>query len=232
VQAPPPSGQPYALPAYPPAYTPPPAIPAGAAAQKRRSIWPLLIAGLGLVLVCVCGVAFVTLTRAGTSGVAGIGAQIFNRVGEAFGPAPTATPTAPPVEPTQSSDPTQTANANKLLSPECSASLNQLSKVSDLVKNDPLKVLDDAWRKDLEQATTDMKTHCGSLDSASPIPGELGQVQKSMKQANTQFDQANQEWTQAIKQRDPGKALSAAQHIGNATKFLGEAISQLQKLTR
>jgi hypothetical protein len=136
----------------------------------------------------------------------------------------------PSAEASLTPGPTQAPITDKLLSPECRGSLDQLSKVSDQVKNDPLKVLDETWRKDMDQAITDMKTFCGSLDAASPIPGELGQVQKLMNQATSEFDQAKLLWNQAIDQHDPGKAISAAQHVGEATQYLSQAISQLQKL--
>jgi len=232
-----PNQQPYSQPVYPlPA---PPALPA----DNHRDIWPLLIAGLGLLLVIVCGLAFYILTSAAAKEVAGVGAQVSTQVGQVFGgtgsdpaatpvgAASTDTPTPQP-EATHTPNPTQAAITDKLLSPECKGSLDQLSQVSDQVKSDPLKVLDDTWRKDLDRAIADMKTHCGSLESASPIPGEIGQVQTLMNQANSEFDQANQLWNQAIDQRDPSKAIGAAQHIGEATKYLGQAISQLQKLTR
>jgi hypothetical protein len=227
---------------WPPTYQPPAPI------VKQRPSWPLLIAGVSLLLVIVCGLTVIALIITSNNGATGLGAQVSTQIGQAFGgagsanPEPTATalnpapePTLTPVaiesaQPTPTLNPTQASITNKLLSAECKGALDRLSKVSDSIKNDPLKVLDDTWRKEMDQATADLKTYCGSLDSASPVPGEIGQVQKSMNQANSEFDQAKLLWNQAIDQRDPGKAVSAAQHIGEATKYLSQAISQLQKL--
>jgi hypothetical protein len=203
-----------------------------------------------------CGVIFVILMFTAKNGTAGLGSQVSTQIAQAFGGAgsgnPTPVGTAPPptpwptftpvptdlpqptvtpqVEASPTLNPTQASITNNLLSPGCKGALDQLSKVSDQVKNDPLKVLDDTWRKDMDQATADLKTNCGSLDSASPIPGEIGQVQNLMKLATSEFDQAKLLWNQAIDQRNPSKAISAAQHVGQATKYLSQAISQLQKL--
>ena len=226
-----------------------PASPPPASTDNHSTIWPLFIATLSLLLIIACGLALFTLIAASKNGVAGLGAQVSSQIRQVFGvgsddpapigtapnstPSPWPTFTPAPSDPsrrTVTPNPTQASITGKLLSPECKGSLDQLSKVSDQIKNDPLKVLDDTWRKDVDQATANMKTYCGSLDSASPIPGELGQVQKSLNQATSEFDQAKLLWNQAVDQRDPAKAISAAQHVGEATKYLGQAISQLQKI--
>ena len=203
--------------------------------DSHRPGWSLLILGLSVLLVIAFGLAFFTLILVTKNGAAGLGAQVSTQLGQVFGgtgsnhPVPQPTPTHPP-QPTATPDPTQVAIIDRLLSPECKASLEQLSTVSDQVKNDPLMVLDESWRKDVNQAAANMKTFCGSLDTASPIPGEIGQVQKSIDQATSEFDQAKLLWNQAVDQHDPGKAVSAAQHVGQATKYLSQAISQLQKI--
>jgi hypothetical protein len=218
--------------------------------------WLLLIGGVSLLIIMACGVAFVILLFNAKNGTAGLGSQVSTQIAQAFGgagsgnstpvgtvPPPTPWPSftplptdtlqptvTPSVAASPTLNPTQASIANNLLSPGCKGALDQLSQVSDQVKNDPLKVLDDTWRKNMDQATADLKTNCGSLDSASPIPGEIGQVQNSMKLATSEFDLAKLLWNQAIDQRNPSKAISAAQHVGQATKYLSQAISQLQKL--
>jgi hypothetical protein len=252
-----PYGQPYGQSAYQgqPSYSNKTAdwqtaYPPPSPAVQRRPTWPLLIVGLSLLLAFACGLAIFTLILTTRNGVGGLGAQVATQMGQVFGgagsdnpapdgsapnstptPWPTFTPT--PIHSAQGSvtpNPTQASITDKLLSAQCKGALNQLSAVSDQVKNDPLKVLDDTWRKNVDLAVANMKTFCGSLDSASPIPGKIGQVQKSMDQATSEFDQAKLLWTQAIDQRDPSKAVSAAQHVGEATKYLGLAISQLQQI--
>ena len=224
-------------PIYPqPVYAPP------SQSYNNRPPWSLLIAGLSLLLVIAFGAAALTMIIAARNGMAGLGAQLSTELGQVFGgagpenPAPvgsapknTPTPTDPPQR-TATPNPTQVSIIDRLLSPQCKSSLEQLSTVSDHVKNDPLKVLDETWRKDLDQATANMKTFCGSLDTASPIPGNIGQVQKSMEQATSEFDQAKLLWNQAIDQHDPGKAVSAAEHVAQATTYLSQAISLLQKI--
>lgn len=250
-------GQPYVQPAYqgqPPYNNQPsyrqPVAPPPAPTGHQLPAWSLLIAGLSLLLLIACGLAVITMIITTSNGVAGIGAQLSTQVGQVIGdagsdtPAPmatapkvtpspwptfTPTPTVPPQR-TVTPTPTQPSITNQLLSAECKGSLDQLSKVSDQVRNDPLKVLNETWRKDVDQATANMITYCGSLDSASPIPGELGQVQELVHQTTSAFDQAKLLWNQAVDQRDPAKAVSAAQHVGEAMNYLGQAISQLQKL--
>lgn len=255
---------PYGQPSYgqprPPSYNQPPnwqpASQPPAPTHNLPPTWLLLIAGVILLIIMACGVAFVLWMFNARNGTAGLGPQVSTQIAQVFGGAGSANPTpigtAPPptpwptftpvptdlpqptvstsVEASPTLNPTQASIANNLLSPECKGALDQLSKVSGQVKNDPLKVLDDTWRKDMDQATADLKTNCGSLDSASPIPGEIGQVQNSMKLATSEFDLAKLLWNQAIDQRDPSKAISAAQHVGQATKYLSQAISELQKL--
>jgi len=209
---------------------------------NNRPPWSLLIAGLSLLLVIAFGAAALTMIFAARNGMAGLGAQLSTELGQVFGGAgpdnPTPIGAAPKITPTPTDPPQRSATPNptqvsiidRLLSPQCKSSLDQLSTVSDQVKNDPLKVLDETWRKDLDQATANMKTFCGSLDSASPIPGQIGQVQKAMDQATSEFDQAKLLWNQAIDQHDPGKAVNAAQHVAQATTYLSQAISLLQKI--
>ncbi len=219
-----------------------PIYPHPAQLYNNRPPWSLLIAGLSLLLVIAFGAAALTMIIATRNGMAGLGAQLSTELGQVFGgagpdnPAPvgiasknTPTPTGLPQR-TATPNPTQVSIIDRLLSPQCKSSLEQLSSVSDQVKNDPLKVLDESWRKDLDQATANMKTFCGSLDTASPIPGNIGQVQKAMDQATSEFDQAKLLWNQAIDQHDPGKAVSAAQHVAQATTNLSQAISLLQKI--
>jgi hypothetical protein len=215
-----------------------PPVPTG----YHRPTWPFLIIGLTLMIIIGCGLAGLLLANVPSLGGSGLVSQVFGGA-STTGPAPVVVPqvTATPNRPAQASatpaakatataNATQKAQTNKLLSTQCQGALNQLSAVSDQAKNDPLKVLDDAWRKSFDEATTNMKTYCGSLDTASPIPGEIGQVQKNLSQANSEFDQAKLLWNQAIDQKDPGKAVSAAQHVGQATQYLGQAITLLHNL--
>ena len=220
-----------------PVFVPP--TPTALPRDDHFSLWTLLIIGLSLVLMTVCGLAFYTLTSASANRAAGLRTQVSTQVGQVFGSAgsnnqepagvsPTTAPTpSPTLAPTQ-----QVAITDNLLTPECKGSLEYLGEVSGQAKSDPLIVLKDTWRMNLNRATADLQIHCGSLESASPIPGEIDQVRESIKQANSEFDQANQLWNQTFDQRDPSKALGAAQHLGEATKYLGQAIDQLHRLTR
>lgn len=220
----------------PPDPEPPPA--------ESQPPWALLIGGLSLLLIVALGMAIFTWLIIARNGAAGLAAQNSNQPGPGArgaesndllwstpSPWPTFTPSSrPPLQRSVTPNAAQNPNTNKLLSTECKGSLDQLSSFSDQLKNDPLKVLDETWRQAVDRAAANMKTNCGSLDSASPIPGELGQVQKLLNQASGEFDLAKLLWNQSIDQHDPSKAISAAQHVGEATTYLQQAISQLQKI--
>lgn len=241
---PPAYGQPptYARASYPP--PPPPPEP-----RRRGSCaWSLFGGVLGLALICVMGLVVLSITGAGSAIAARLRGQVATQVVDAFNiptptpqatspfeeasptPWPTFTPAAPAPGETVTPDATQQAYIDKLLSPGCKSALETLGQDSNTVTQDPLKLLDDTWRAGLTQAMTEMKTNCGSLDAASPVPGQVGKLNQSITTANNDFDQAKQLWTEAVDNRDPSKALQAAQLIGAAAKSLSQALAEIKAL--
>ena len=247
-------------PNFPPAdpyaqgYAPPSAAPPG-----RSRMWviaPLLIG----VLLCVCLVATWAILDTTNRGVARLGSQISTSAAGVFGSPATQTPTVPdaafPEEPTpwptfttapivdtpvppppadtpipQPTEATEgTDYAEKLLSPECRAALDHLSRMTEELSSEPLKLLEDAWRSEFNLARTELATYCGTLDAASPVPSRVEAAHLALTQANNEFDQANQLFQEAVEGRDPGKFLQAAQHFGSAARNLTTALAEIRKV--
>ena len=237
---PPSNAQPttYTRVSYPP---PPPPNPE----PPRRGgscAWGLAGALLGLALVCILGLVVLSFTGAGTAIASRLRGQTVTQAANPFA-IPTATPalpeetplpevTATPAseEPTPTLSATQQAYLDKLLSPGCRSALDTLGTDSNTITQNPLTLLDDTFRSGFTQALNDMRTNCGSLDAASPIPGKVGEINQDIAQANAEFDQANQLWTEAVDQRDPSKAIQAAQHVGAAAQSLGKALSGIKDI--
>lgn len=240
----------YARASYPP-LTPPPPPPER---SRGSCTWAVLGGILALALLCVAGLALFSFTGlAGTLGsrVRGqLATQVVNTFNlatptpqatspfaeETSTPWPTFTPQAgAPALPTESGptttpDATQQAYINKLISSGCRNALDTLGKESNTVTQDPLKLLDDTWRTGFTTALGDMRANCGSLDSASPVPGEVSKLNQTIAQANSAFDQANQLWTAAVDTRDPVKAVQAAQKIGVGAQYLSQALAIIKTL--
>ena len=213
-----------------PVYYPPPpqAYPQPAPAEPRSSRIGLILAGLlALVLLCAGGLAIYTLTSA-SGGLGDLLAPILDR-GSFFAPAPTATP-VPTETPTPTPEPTSSASLEKFLSPECSAALDRLEQLSDQITSNPTVPLDAAWRDNLSAAVTDMRTYCGSLQSASPVPGIVGEAQRNLDLADQEFDQANQLFKDGVENLKPGQILEAGKHVQEAVKYLNAALTELRKI--
>lgn len=244
--------------AYPPGgtqpqvYVPPPPAPSRPASNPSASHFlPVLVIGLAAVLLFACGLAVWTLTSATGSAAARLRADLATQAAGIFPPAATSRPTetAQPAQPTpwptftalpqpatppSASDPTpdatQSAITDKLLSEGCSNALDALSRLGDQVTNQPTIAFDSQWRASLNQAIADMKTHCGSLDTASPVPGQIGQVQQNLGKAQAQFDQASKLFDEGVQELAPAKLLEAGKHVVEAVKYLNQAISDLRKI--
>jgi hypothetical protein len=91
-------------------------------------------------------------------------------------------------------------------------------------------VLDSTWRGNLNQAVADMKTNCGTLDSASPVPGMVNQAHQDLAKAQSEFDQAGKLFDAGVQNLDAGKLLEAGQHVQSAVKFLNSAMTELKKI--
>ncbi len=149
-----------------------------------------------------------------------------------FTPLPTVAPppTQPPAAANPTADATQAIVMEKLLSPGCKNALDALSKLSDQVSTTPTAVLDGGWRSNFSQAMVDMKTNCGTLDAASPVPGLISQAHQDLANAQSEFDQAGKLFNEGMKNLDPNKLLEAGQHVQQAAKDLNAAIAELKKI--
>lgn len=249
----PPPGAPYdpSQSRQPTTYTrisyPPPPPPSQTPPGRRGScVGGLIGALLGLALVCILGLVILSFSGAGKAVASRLRGQAATQAVDtltfptstppadfslpAETPTPWPTATSAPEEPTATLNADQQAYLAKLLSPGCKSALDTLGTDSNTITQNPLILLDDTFRSGFTQALSDMKTNCGSLDAASPLPGKVGEVSQAITQANNEFDQANQLWTEAVKTHSPSLAFEAAQHIGAAAQYLGQAISELKAI--
>jgi len=213
-----------------PVYYPPPpnAYPQPTPAEPRSSRIGIVLAGLlVLVLLCAGGMAVYTLTSA-AGGMGDLFTPILDR-GGIFAPAPTATP-VPTLTPTPTPEPTPSAGLDKFLSPECAAALDRLEALSDQISQDPTVPLEAAWRDSLSTAISDMRTYCGSLESASPVPGIVGEAQRNLDLADQEFTLANQLFKDGVENLKPGQLLEAGKHVQQAVKYLNTALTELRKI--
>jgi hypothetical protein len=247
-------------PAYaPPPVTIPPPPPAPLEKPPSSHFLPVLVLALGAMLLFACGFAVWTLTSATSTAAEQLREQVSTQVVNIFPPAAAATsrPTDPvvvvPVEPSPwptftpepasptepaaptagaapTNDPTQSAVADKLLSEGCSAALDNLGGMSDQITSQPTVAFDAQWRADFNAAIANMKTNCGTLDAASPVPGQIGQAQQNLAQAQSEFDQAGKLLDEGVSELQPGKLLEAGEHVAQALKSLNLAIKQLREL--
>jgi hypothetical protein len=120
--------------------------------------------------------------------------------------------------------------ADRLLSPECRAALDHLSGLTGQLSTEPLKLLEEAWRNEFNQARADLTTSCGTLDAASPVPGRVQAAHQALTTANQEFDLANQLFQEAVAGPEPAKFLQAAQHFGEAARNLTNALAEIRKV--
>jgi hypothetical protein len=144
-------------------------------------------------------------------------------------PPPTAT-TQPAGEPTP--NPTQIIELEKLLSPECSKALDDLSRLSNQLTSQPTIPFNAVWRADFAQAVADMRTYCGSLETASSAPGQVAEAQRNLALAGESFDQALRLFNEGVEERSPTKLLQAGRHVASATGYLNQALAELAKIGR
>lgn len=244
----------------PPPVTIPPPPPPPAANPPSTHILPVLVLALGAMLLFACGFAVWTLTSATSGAAERLRAQVSTQVVNVFPPLaatprptdaalpvePTAWPTfttepaiptdipAPAEAPTQaaapSPDATQVVIIDKLLSEGCSSALDNLGSMSDQVTSNPTVAFDAQWRENFNQAVAGMKTSCGTLDAASPVPGQINQAHQDLAQAQSEFDQAGKLLDEGVTELQPAKLLEAGEHIAQALKHLNLAITEIRAI--
>jgi hypothetical protein len=117
-----------------------------------------------------------------------------------------------------------------LLSPQCSAALDEMQRYSGELTTRPLQVLEPEWREGFSRALEDMNAACGSIDAASPVPGRLGDARRSLALANQSFDEATRLFGEGVTELNASKLLEAGRNIQEASNHLGEAISALREI--
>lgn len=250
-----PYGQPYPYPpGNEPPYVPPPAnyprypeaYPPEGSRRKSGPSWTLLLVILGLLLFCGAAFAVWTVITAARNGVTSLGAAVSTQVASVFNapsPTPEITATLPALQATpwptftpQPTDPepgeaTPDSRAlEMLLSPECRAAVDAIRSVNDRLTERPTSPLEEEWRNDLNQAVSDLRQYCGSLENASPVPGLVSEAQRNLALASSEFDQANQLFKEGVENWNPTKLLEAGQHVAAATQYLNQALAELGKI--
>ena len=124
----------------------------------------------------------------------------------------------------------QESVVRKLLSPECAAALDHVGRLSDQMKTQPAIPLDANWRDELNRAVAEMKTACGTLESASSVPGQVAEVRKNLDLATTEFDAANRLFKEGVDELNPNKVWDAAGKVSKGAGYLSTAVSDLQKI--
>ncbi len=209
--------------------------------QQRKSrsnqrFWSALVVWLVIALACGSGLALWTIGSTAANGVRSWGQQVSTQAAEVVAPlAPQDTATPQPAqlpEPqiTPTLDPTQESLVRRLLSPECSAALDHLDRARDQFSSQPTAPLTQEWRDDLDQAVTETRTACGSLESASPAPGLIAQAQEKLAAAQSEFDEANRLFKEGVDEWNPGKVWEATGHLRLAGDDLDQAIDALKQI--
>lgn len=253
----PPDNSPTGSPPPPP--PPPGGPPEPPAPRGSDKPWMALLLGLVVLLIAGCALAIFTISAVTAGGINRLRANVSTQVADIFasptpgpaqtGPAPFFTPTpwptltpTPPVAPTDLPSPTPLPTETQpeptrppavdspLLSPQCAAVLDTLSRLSEEITTRPTAPLDPTWRSDITQAIEDARANCGSLDAASPVPGIVGSAERNLALALDEFDEATRIFGEGVSELNPAKILEAGQHIQKAAGYLNEAIAELRKI--
>lgn len=206
-------------------------------------LWRIFAVVLGLVLVftCIFAIWMIGLTTANRARRAS--EQVQTRVAQVQQQlTPTAEPTSTPepFEPTPWPTPTgdnalttpaaPAADWQKYLTGECSAALNHLRAANDALSTNPTSPFDADWREDLSAAVGEMKSYCGTLESASPVPDIVREAHANLTRATAEYEAANLEFKEGIESLNPGKILDATARFRLAVKYLGLALEELEKI--
>lgn len=219
--------------------------------------WYVLAGVLGLLLLCVGGMAVWVLTSSAAGGLGRAGAGLATQAAGLFGPAntplPSATPTlaaptpwptfttAPtftaqpsatpaPTEAAANPEPTQPFTLERYLSPECAGALDRLEALTKAVTEQPGLPLQAEWRAGLGEAVAGVRAQCGTLEQASPVPGQLSQVQENINQATQAFDDANRLFKEGLDTFTPSKVVEAGQRLAEAIGYFNRALGELRRI--
>lgn len=218
-----------------------------------------LLIGLGVVFLCAAALAVLTLWAAaarGTNRLADRAGDFLEAPLEAAGLAPSETPLppAPTPWPTLTAAPAETAapppaetpitdlqetapppedgGGLQLLSPECAAALDRLEQASSQFTRSPASIFDAEWRAEAGLAASELRTACGTLESASPVPGQVQEVQRLLSLTSETYDNANRLLKEGIDERKPAKVWEAVQQFYQAIQYLNQSIKALREIGR
>ncbi len=152
---------------------------------------------------------------------------------ETSAPVPTETSIPVPQEPT-AAPPDDTSGDDKddlqILSPECAAALDRLEQVSTTFTRSPLSIFDADWRAEAGLAVEELRSACGTLDSASPLPGQVQEVQRLLALTSQTYTDANRLLKEGIDERRPAKIWEAIQQYYQAIQYLNQSIKALREI--
>lgn len=148
-------------------------------------------------------------------------------------PAPTETavpvPTETALQPTEEAD-EEDQGGLQILSPECAAALERLEQVSDQFTRAPTSIFDADWRAEAGLAVNELRSACGTLDSASPVPEQVQEVQRLLNLTSQTYEEANQLLKEGIDERRPTKIWEAIQQYYQAIQYLSQTIKALREI--
>jgi hypothetical protein len=119
---------------------------------------------------------------------------------------------------------------SKYLTPQCAAAVDEIGRVRDQLASQPTLLFDAGWRERFTQATDDLRSYCGTLETASPVPGLIGQARQDLADASNEYNLASQAFDKGFKKFNPGQIIQGFQHLGKATTALNSAIKTLGKI--
>lgn len=227
--------------------------------SEFKRLWPLWVGG-GVVFLIACLLAIFTVSNVlgkrpasqpptgaeATPTAAPTVAPIF----EAPSPWPTFTPAPEPTEAPPVIFPTPVDNGNgnppngtlptpaptagidwsKYLTPQCAAAVEEVGRARDQLTSQPTILFESGWRERFNQATSDLRASCGTLETASPVPGLVEQARQDLADASNEYNQASQAFDQGFKKFNPGQIIQGFQHLGRATSALNSAIKTLGEI--
>lgn len=126
--------------------------------------------------------------------------------------------------------PTPVVDFTRYLTAECAAAVEHLRLANQALASNPAAPFDQAWRDDLSLAVSEMKTYCSTLDSASPVPGQVEEAYAYLKYATEAFEKAGRLLEESAKEVSPAKFVEASGQLVQAGIYLRKALSQMSEL--
>jgi hypothetical protein len=137
----------------------------------------------------------------------------------------------PPSNPGDSEpQPAPTADWKRYLTPACAAALDEVGRLRDDLTGSPSNLFDADWREQFSQATSALSAACGTLETASPVPGLIDEARADLAQASREYNQASELINQGFRDFSPRIIWRGLQHLGSATSAFNQALGTLRKI--